>query len=117
MKPLLLAGVLLFCAYQIVLYVRRPDPPPPLYPTPYVVVYGREACGYTRRMRKALTEAGVKFEYQVVDDPAVASVLHDRMIRSGIDVEHYYLPVVDVSGEISVRPDAIDVIDEMRYAL
>ncbi len=38
------------------------------------------------------------------------------MIRSGIDVERYDLPVVDVSGDISVRPAPYEVIEAMGYS-
>jgi glutaredoxin len=103
------ALVLLFGGYKAWEHFSR-TPPPPLKEIPYIVVYGRESCGYTQRMNRNLDEAQLPYEFQSVDDPAVADVLHARMQASGLDVQRYLLPVVDANGEISVRPD----FDEVR---
>ena len=39
------------------------DPVEPLYDKPYVVVYGRNSCGWTQQTLKELKRSGVPFEY------------------------------------------------------
>jgi glutaredoxin len=69
-----------------------------------VVVYGRDSCGITRRMREALSEQGTPFEYKIVDHSAVADELHARMQSQGLSTRRYGLPVVDMNGVLAVRP-------------
>jgi hypothetical protein len=83
----------------------------PLHEEPYVVVYGRNSCGITQQTMNDLKAAGIPFEYQIVDDKSVASLLHSRMQQSGIDTRRYNLPVVDVSNRLSVRPEASSIIE------
>lgn len=83
----------------------------PLYDAPYIIVYGRNACGYTQSTLKELRKAGVPFEYQIVDDRSVADLLHSRMESSGIDTRRYNLPVVDVSNKLSIRPAPGSILD------
>ena len=78
----------------------------PLYAEPYVVVYGRESCGLTQQTMKDLRLKNIPFKFKVVDDKAVANVLHSRMRSSGIDTRRYNLPVVDVNNNISIRPSS-----------
>ncbi|HEX5056763.1 MAG TPA: glutaredoxin domain-containing protein [Gammaproteobacteria bacterium] len=82
----------------------------PLYDHPYVVVYGRDSCGFTQQTIKDLRQAGIKFEYMKVDDKAVADVLHSRMESMGLDTGYYLLPVVDVNNSLSIRPENKELI-------
>ena len=84
----------------------------PLYPLPYVVVYGREACGLTQGMKRELTRGRVPFRYEIIDDRSVADRVHSRMENAGISTRRYRLPVVDVSGRLFVSPKAGEVISE-----
>ena len=77
---LVVVGVGLFKAYGF----YKVESLPPIYDHPYVVVYGRDSCGFTQRTRSALEEAGINFEYYSVDDKSVADTLHKRMEQSGI---------------------------------
>lgn len=77
-----------------------------------VVVYGRNSCGVTSAMRKALTQQGVPFEYRIVDQPVVADELHAHMKQQGLSTRRYNLPVVEVNGELSIRPDAAAVVSD-----
>lgn len=104
----ILALVILFAGYKAWQHFSH-SPLPPLKDLPYIVVYGRESCGYTQRMNRNLDEARMAYEFQSVDDTTVADVLHARMQAAGLDVQRYLLPVVDVNGEISVRPDFEEV--------
>ena len=115
MHRIFIAILILFGSYKAWEYFSR-TPPPPLKEGPYIVVYGRESCGYTRRIKAGLAQARLPFESQSVDDREVAALLHARMQAAGIDVRRYNLPVVDVSGEISVRPDLDDVVEAFASA-
>lgn len=86
----------------------------PLYDQPYLVVYGRDSCGYTMRTVKALSEAGIKFQYLKIDDKTVANSLNSRMEAMGIDTRHYYLPVVDLNNSIIIRPDNANITIEAK---
>lgn len=112
MKSILILLVLIGAGYQgwVKLYpvFMKADP---LYDDPYVVVYGRNACGHTQNTLKELKKAGIPFEYQIVDDRSVADRLHARMQSSGIDTRRYNLPVVDVSNDISIRPTTAAILD------
>ncbi len=78
--------------------------PEPLRDSPYVMVYGRDACGITKRMRADLTRAGIPYTYKIVDDPAVKQELHPKMKTARLNTRRYGLPVVDVNGEMMMRP-------------
>jgi hypothetical protein len=86
----------------------------PLYPEPYLVVYGRETCGFTMGLVQELERAGVAYEFQSVDDRSVADVLHKRMDAAGIDTRRYNLPVVDLNNTISIRPESGSVIGDAK---
>ncbi|UUY07324.1 glutaredoxin [Pseudomonas sp. J452] len=73
--------------------------------SPYVVVYGRDSCGFTSQMRSGLTRENIEFDYRIVDDGAVADGLHQKMESLGISTQLYDLPVVEVNGRLLVRPD------------
>ncbi len=78
--------------------------PEPLRDSPYVMVYGRDACGITKRMLADLGRAGIPYTYKIVDDPAVKEELHPRMKAAHLNTRKYGLPVVDVNGEMMMRP-------------
>ena len=86
----------------------------PLYDEPYIVVYGRNSCGFTQKTLKELKRSGIPFEYKIVDDKSVADLLHSRMRDSGIDTRRYNLPVVDVNNDFSIRPKSSSIIDAYR---
>jgi len=86
----------------------------PLYDHPYVVVYGRESCGYTQQTINDLKRARIEFEFGDVDDPAVADELHSRMKLAGLDVSYYLLPVVDLNNSISIRPKNRELVGQAK---
>lgn len=112
MRQLLIALIIIVLGYKAIQEWRQSKGPGPLLDTPYVIVYGRESCGYTQAMREQLAQARVPFKFQSVDDAAVADVLHARMQASGMDISYYNLPVVDVSGRLSIRPDSVQVVQD-----
>lgn len=82
----------------------------PLYPPPYVAVYGREACGYTQKYRQDISALSMRSYSKDIDDPATADVLHSRMEKAGLDTSRYELPVLDVNGKIFIRPPMDQVV-------
>ncbi len=78
--------------------------PEPLRDSPYVMVYGRDVCGITKRMLTDLGRAGIPYTYRIVDDPAVKEELHPRMKTARLNTRKYGLPVVDVNGEMMMSP-------------
>jgi hypothetical protein len=85
--------------------------------SPHVIVYGRERCGITQRTRSELQRAGVPFEYKSVDHPGVGDELHPRMEAAGLDTRRYGLPVVEVNGEMLIRPKPAAIAEKYRRAV
>ena len=110
MKELIILAVVAFAAYQI--WDKSGDSVQPIFDEPYVAVYGRDSCGFTQQMLSNMAASGVNYHYLSVDDRNVANILHGRMESSGISVRRYNLPVVDVNGDISVRPEVLDVLSD-----
>jgi hypothetical protein len=88
--------------------------PEPLEDSPYVTVYGRNRCGLTKRMLSDLNGSGTPYTYKIIDDPAVKKELKPRMEQAGLKTRRYGLPVVDVNGEMMIRPKS-DVVAK-KYA-
>lgn len=86
----------------------------PLKEEPYVVVYGRDSCGYTQKMREKLSRGGIAHQYKVIDKQVVADRIHERMRKAGMDTSRYLLPVVDVNGSIRTRPEPGRVIKQYQ---
>lgn len=64
-----------------------------------------------------LSGEGVDFKYFKIDDKTSGDFIHDRMSASGISTRRYNLPVIDVNGEILVRPELFDVISRYNEKL
>ncbi len=95
--------------------MRRPEARvEPLYSTPYVVVYGRDSCGWTAKYVREIHGAGLDHTYKSVDDRTVANELHPRMEEAGLRTSSYLLPVIDVNGVLLIRPDMTEVISIYR---
>lgn len=86
----------------------------PLHAEPYLAVYGRDACGYTQATLRDLRQAGIRYQYHSVDEPAVADLLHRRMQNAGLEVRRYLLPVVDLNNRITVHPDNDELVAQAR---
>jgi glutaredoxin len=95
-------------------YMTKPEPLEPLYQKPYIVVYGRDSCGYCQQMKSILDQASLPYVFEIIDQTEVAEILFKRMKASGIDITSFGLPVVDLSGVISVRPKPSDIISGYR---
>jgi hypothetical protein len=85
--------------------------------SPHVTVYGRDRCGITQRVRSDLQRSGVPFEYKNVDHPGVGDELHPRMEAAGLDTRRYGLPVVDVSGEMMIRPKVQAIAEKYQQSM
>ncbi|MFA0812924.1 glutaredoxin family protein [Microbulbifer epialgicus] len=77
---------------------------------PYVAVYGRNSCGYTMRTIAELENAGIKYTYYKIDERTVADSIHKKMTDYGLSTRRYLLPVVDVNGEITIRPELSEIL-------
>lgn len=90
-------------------------PPAQTVRGPAVDVFGRDGCGYTRRMLADLQAADVPVRYYDIDSPAVESQFHDRFKHAGIMRDGgYELPVVEVADYAYARPASESVIDRFR---
>jgi glutaredoxin len=83
----------------------------PLYEGSYIVVYGRDACGWTTKYRRDLENLNIDYVYKSVDDASAANELEQRMEKAGLDISHYNLPVIDVNANILIRPEMKIILD------
>lgn len=119
MRNLLLLLALCGGAYQAWQHFAQPaaETNAPLHAEPYLAIYGRDSCGYTQATLRQLNQAGIRYRFQSVDDPAVAELLHRRMQNAGLDTRSYLLPVVDLNNQITVHPDNAALITQARQQL
>jgi glutaredoxin len=117
MKSLLIIAVLAIGSFQMWQKYKPSTPVSPSFEEPYVAVYGRNSCGFTKQMLSNLERTGVNYHYFVVDNKQVATSLHSRMKASGISTKRYNLPVVDVNGYITVRPNFQSVLTDYNEIL
>jgi len=115
MKNLLLLGLIVFGGMQV--WEKIGGHEQPIYDEPYIAVYGRNSCGFTKNMISSLKASGVNYHYFIVDDQDVANSLHSRMNLSGISTKRYNLPVVDTNGLLQVRPKFQDVLAKYNAGL
>ncbi len=115
MKNIIIIAIVFFGGFQM--WERYGNSPVPIFDEPYVAVYGRNSCGFTKRMISGLESEGINYHYFIIDDKSIASDLHSRMESVGISTRRYNLPVVDVNGDISVRPKLKDVLSDFDEVL
>jgi len=99
---------------------------PPIRPGPdnpgdaadgrYVVVYGRDGCSLTAALRNELDNTGVNYSFKDVDVKEINEDLYARMRGARLDVSNFGLPVVDVNGNIAIRPGLQDVLSVYKAA-
>ncbi len=104
---LVLVAVTVYIGWQKMPADNRNEP---LYEEPYIIVYGRDSCGWTQKYLKDLENEGVLLFYESVDDEVVRGELHPRMQNAGLDIRRYNLPVIDVNGQIFIRPELSTVL-------
>ena len=109
MKNLLILILFLVAGYQAWDRFAPKTSVAPLEARSYIAVYGRDTCGWTQR--------ALHYRYFIVDDRQVAQRLHSRMQAAGLSTGRYQLPVIDVNGEMMVRPDPERVLGRYRDRL
>jgi hypothetical protein len=114
MKKLLLFVALIYGGYQGWGKYSASKAQVPLFTAPYVAVYGRNSCGFTQQMLKNVKASNLQYYFFDVDDQAVSTSLHSRMTAAHISTQMYNLPVVDVNGVLSIRPEFNDVLAKYK---
>ncbi|MAZ86658.1 MAG: hypothetical protein CL693_03360 [Cellvibrionaceae bacterium] len=111
MKKLLFLALIVMAGLQV---WQKLEPKWALNPQfigePYINIYGRNSCSITQKMRRSLEANNLNYRYFSVDDESVAQNLHQRMNDSGLSTRRYNLPVVDVSGDLMIRPEPSQVL-------
>lgn len=112
MKKILFVVVLLMASYFFWQQIFHDIRIEPLYNQPYVVVYGRDSCGWTQKYLKDLKNKGIKVVFKNVDSKGVSEELHPRMEKAGLDSRGYSLPVIDVNASMFIQPELNVVLEE-----
>lgn len=82
-----------------------------------VVVYGRDNCAYTRNTLAALRSGNVPVRYVNIDYADASDAFHEKYDGTGLAGSRgYALPVVEVAGRASMRPDPDAVVRQFRSA-
>ncbi|HQO58012.1 MAG TPA: hypothetical protein PLT76_04765 [Candidatus Omnitrophota bacterium] len=110
MKNILIGILIIAAGAGAYYFARSRGQLEPLYPPPYVAIYGRDVCGYTQKYRQDISALHMRSYSKDIDDPATADVLHSRMEKAGLDTSRYELPVLDVNGKIFIRPPMDQVV-------
>lgn len=105
MKKILFVIVLFMTSYFFWQKIFQDNRIEALYNQPYVVVYGRDSCGWTQKYLKDLKTEGIKVIYKNVDSKEVSEELHPRMEKAGLDTRGYGLPVIDVNASMFIQPE------------
>ncbi len=95
-------------------YHQKMFPLEPLYPKPYIVVYGRDTCGNCQALKADLDARKIPYVWKHIDDASIGSEIYPRMKQADIDTQSFTLPVVDVNAEILVHPESDDVAAKFR---
>lgn len=117
MKKAVFVTLLVLVAYMAWQKIgRRLSELPPLYDKPYIVVYGRTACGWTQEFLRDLSSNGIYYIYKSINETDVKEEILPRMRQAGLDTSRFDLPVVDVNAQILIHPDLNTVLEEYRSA-
>jgi len=83
-----------------------------------VVVYGRDTCGYTQQTLAFLRANSVPTAYRNLDEPGVSDEFAARFDHTNLtgSRDRYRLPVVEIAGHASERPDPSELLDDYRIS-
>ena len=84
-------------------------PEKPVQKLPYVIVYGKEQCSICHELKEGLDRVGIAYDYKDISDARVRDQVYSRLQRTGLATKKLLIPVVDVSGNIAIRPSAQEV--------
>lgn len=75
-----------------------------------IVVYGRQTCGWTQKYIQDLQKAGIPYVFKDVDDPTFFDEARRGLQESGSKSGSLSLPILDINGKMSSRPDLTSLI-------
>ncbi len=105
MKKLLVIAAFIVIGYKVLTIHEAPSGKlDPLYPEPYIVVYGRKTCGNTMHLQTELRNKGLRYHYVDVDAQGASEALYQRMEKAGLSSASFTLPVVEVNARMSTNP-------------
>lgn len=80
-----------------------------------VVVYGRESCAITKKVRADLTDKGIDYIFADINIEAIHDELRYKL-GPNFKEPSYTLPVVHVAGKILLTPSVDQIREEMSHA-
>lgn len=111
MRKLLFVVVIIVAGYLLFQDIFKPNLES-LYDEPYVLVYGKRTCGWCQKMQRELDKNDIPFTFMDLKLKESNDELHPRMETSGMNTRRYDIPVIDVNGELFIRPDIETVIEK-----
>ncbi|WP_434777201.1 hypothetical protein [Neisseria sp. Ec49-e6-T10] len=77
---------------------------------PYMIVYGKDSCGLTRRMIDQLNHKNIPYVYKSTDIRQYSNEMYNKMRLARLNTSSFMLPVVEVNRYMLVSPDAPKVL-------
>ena len=111
MKKLVICTIIIIVGYFAWLGLVRDNSLEALYDKPYIVVYGKDSCGWTNHYLKEFKNEGINVIYKSVVSREVCDELHPRMEKAGLETRRYNLPVIDVNTKLFIRPEFESILD------
>lgn len=76
-----------------------------------LVVYGRTACGVTKKYIKEFEKAGVAFVFKDIDNPAINKEFTNKAFDAGMEGS-INLPIIENNGQLTQRPNLAEILKE-----
>lgn len=76
-----------------------------------IILYGNEKCGYCRETRRWLESEGIPYTYRDVE---LYGTYQEEMYRKLSGAGTARFPVLDVKGQILIRPSGDDILKALR---
>jgi glutaredoxin len=107
----LVIGLGLAAAY---LLPRKASSGPFLSNDPYIIIYGRTNCSICQDYQQRLDNQDIAYTFKDIGDTNVQDELYPKMKKAGLNSGYFQIPVIDVNGKVSIRPELRDVINGYR---
>ena len=86
----------------------------PLYEMPYIVVYGKTSCSWTKKCLEELRAEGIDVIFENIDQNDVKMEIFPRVDKAGHQRNKIVIPIVDVNAHILVGYEKEKVLELYR---
>ncbi|MGD9010276.1 MAG: hypothetical protein PVG41_20295 [Desulfobacteraceae bacterium] len=73
-----------------------------LYDPPYIIVYGRQSCGWTQKCLRELKSKEIDAIFENIDKQEAKMEIFPRIDAAGYKRNQIAIPIIDVNGHIII---------------